>query len=154
MSRRKKLVPELTYEPVRFVELGDKHKEPTGAPPSGRVCVGIPTLPVPPLTAKERAGIAEQAAINLSDAEWGSVDQARQLYTAVRRNELNGVSARQLQITLGKICKAADVLLDLMDGGPGKPGQRNTPRPKDDRNIQSASYQSVSEIAWPRVLHL
>jgi len=154
MSRRKKLVPEPIYEPVRFVELGDKHKQSIGEHPSARVFVGIPTLPAQPLTAKERAGIAEQAAINLSDAEWGSVDQARQLYTAVRRNELNGVSARQLQITLGKICKAADVLLDLMDGGPGKPGQRNTAKPKDDRNIQSISYQSVSEIAWARVLHL
>ena len=154
MSRRKKLVPEPIYEPIRFVELSDKHKQSIGERPSGRVFVGIPTPPAQPLTAKERAGIAEKAAINLSDAEWGSVDQARQLYTAVRRNELNGVSARQLQITLGKICKAADVLLDLMEGGPGKPGQRNTPKPKDDRNIQSALYRSVYEIAWAHVHHV
>jgi hypothetical protein len=154
MSRRKKLVPEPIYEPVRFIELDDKRKQSIGERPSARVFVEIPTLPAQPLTAKERAGIAEKAAINLSDAEWGSVDQARQLYTAVRRNELNGVSVRQLQITLGKICKAADVLLDLMDGGPGKPGQRNTAKPKDDRNIQSASYRSVFEIAWARVLHV
>ena len=154
MSRRKKLVPEPIYEPVHFVELGDKHKQSIGERPSGRVFVGIPTLPAQPLTAKERAGIAEKAAINLSDAEWGSVDQARQLYTAVRRNELNGVSARQLQIKLGKISKAADVLLNLMDGGLGKPGQRNTAKPKDNRNIQSASYRSVCEIAWARVLHV
>jgi hypothetical protein len=156
MSRRKKLVREPTYEPVRFVELGDKHKQSIGERPSGRVFVGIPTLPVQPLTAKERAGIAEKAGIKLTNAEWGSVDQARQLYTAARRNELNGVSARQLQIRLGTICKAADVLLDLMDGGPGKPGNRNTSKHKDDKNrllseSDRLSYRSVDEIAWKRV---
>jgi hypothetical protein len=156
MSRRKKLVPEPIYEPVCFVELGDKHKQSIGERPSGRVFVGIPTLPVQPLTAKERAGIAEKAAISLSDAEWDSVDQARQLYTAVRENELNGVPARQLQIRLGKICKAADVLLDLMEGGPGKPGNRSTSKHKDDKNrllsdFDRLSYQSVDEIAWKRV---
>ena len=62
MSRRKKLVPEPIYEPVRFVELGDKHKQLIGEPPSGRVFVGTPTLPAQPLTAKERAGIAAQDA--------------------------------------------------------------------------------------------
>ena len=92
----------------------------------------------------------------MTDAEWVSVDQARQLYTAVRRNELNGVSSKQLQIRLGKICKAADVLLDLMDGGPGKPGNRN---PKDDKNklrinFGLSSYRSVDEIAWARVVHV
>src|SRR5215470_5623241 len=100
MSRRKKLVPEPIYEPVRVVELGDKHKQSIGERPSGRVFVGIPTLPAQPLTDKERADIAEKAGIILSDAGWGGVEYARQLYTAVRRNELNGVSARQLQIRL------------------------------------------------------
>jgi len=154
MSRRKKLIPEPIYKPVRVVELDDKHKHSIGEPPSSRVFVGIPTVPVQPLTAEERAGIAEKAAITLSDAEWGSVDQARQLYTAVRRNELNGVSARQLQIALGNICKATGVLLDLMDGGRGKPGQRDAAKPKDNRNVRSASYRSVNEIAWARVLHV
>jgi hypothetical protein len=154
MSRRKKLVPEPIYEPVRVVELDNKHKHSIGEPPSARVFKEIPTLPAQPLTAKERADIAEKAGIIFSDAEWGSVDQARQLYTAVKRNELNGVSARQLQIRLARICKAADVLLDLMDGGPGKPGHRNTAKPRDDRNIQSASYRSIDEIAWARVHHV
>ena len=153
MSRRKKLVPEPTYKPVSVVKLDDEQKRLVGIV-AVRAFVAIPTLPGPPLTAKERADIAAKAGIKLTNAEWGSVDQARQLYTAVRRNELNGVSARQLQITLGKICKAADVLLDLMDGGPGKPGQRNTAKPRDDRNIQSASYRSVYEIAWVRVHHV
>jgi hypothetical protein len=117
---------------------------------------GIPTLPVQPLTTKECAGIAEKAAIILSEAEWGGVEYARQLYTAVRRNELNGVSERQLQITLGKICKAADVLLDLMDGGPDKPGNRNASKHKYDKNrplsdVDRLSYQSVDEIAWKRI---
>jgi hypothetical protein len=156
MSRRKKLVPEPVYEPVRVVQLGDKHMQSIGERPRGRVFRGIPTLPVQPLTTKECAGIAEKAAIILSEAEWGGVEYARQLYTAVRRNELNGVSERQLQITLGKICKAADVLLDLMDGGPDKPGNRNASKHKYDKNrplsdVDRLSYQSVDEIAWKRI---
>ena len=62
MSRRKKLVPEPIHEPVRFVELGDKHKQSIGERPSARVFVAVPTLPAQPLTAKERASIAEKAA--------------------------------------------------------------------------------------------
>jgi hypothetical protein len=167
MSRRKKLVPEPTFKPVSVVKLDDEQKRLVGIPEpnnpehqtivAARAFVAIPTLPAPPLTAKERADIAAKAGIKLTNAEWGSVDQARQLYTAVRRNELNGVSARQLQIRLGKICKAADVLLDLMDGGPGKPGNRNTSKHRDDKNrllsdFDRLSYQSVDEIAWKRVL--
>jgi hypothetical protein len=150
MSRPKKLVPEQTYNPIRVVQL--KGTTAGGA----RAFVAVPCLPARSLSAQERAVIAEEAGINLTDAEWVSVDQARQGYVAMRRNELNGVSSKQLQIRLNKICEAANVLSNLMDGGPGKPGKRNTKNDKSKprTDLDLILYRSVSEIAWARILHV
>ena len=128
MSKRKKLIPERTCESFRVVEASNDQKRSIGELPSARVFIAIRTTATSQLTNQQRADISAAVKFNFSADDWRIIDQAREFFTIIRREERAGVSAKELAKKLKQIDAAARSLLDAV-----------------------AVRGKVDEIAWARL---
>src|SRR3974377_435418 len=103
MSKRKKLIPERTCESFRVVEATNTQKRSIGELPSARVFIAIRTTATSQLTNQQRADISAAVKFNFSADDWRIIDQAREFFTIIRREERAGVSAKELAKKLKQI---------------------------------------------------
>jgi hypothetical protein len=105
MAKPKRLVPERTYEPLRFVALSDEQKKAIGELASARVFVAIRTSAAPWLTENDRTEIQNAAGMRFNEDDWQRVALAREFFVIRRNEETSGVAAKGLEEKLSDLMR-------------------------------------------------
>jgi hypothetical protein len=119
VPKQKKLVPEPVYQRFEYQRIVGEHEQRLRELVDNKeqqFYAGLPTLPVPFLTANQKDQIAAETGKHLSSEDWGKIETARQFYVWGRMNKLSGVEFSVLTERLSKIVAAGRALKFLLDG--------------------------------------